>query len=122
MSSLITRAIAIGRTQATKYRPDTYEVIEYTNVADDAGGWVPSGAVVESGGCVLVAGNLRPDERVFADRAEAVIPYALRNMPYNSAIQPEHDVMVGGRTFKVLGVLRNEAANAAVTAICEERL
>jgi hypothetical protein len=31
-------------------------------------------------------------------------------------------VVIGGRTFEILGVLRAEAVNVAVTAVAEERL
>jgi hypothetical protein len=78
--------------------------------------------VVESGGCVLAAGVRMPEERALADQVRATTPYVLRNMPWNTSLIASDTVTVNGRTFEVIGVLRPEAVNVAVTAVCEERL
>lgn len=122
MSGVIATAVAIGRQVAAQYRVDAYQVVRgTTRVADDAGGWVETPAVVEAGTCVLTAGATRPDERAVADRAQSATPYVLRNLPWNTILAASDTVLVAGRTFEVLGVLRAEGVNVAVTAVLEER-
>lgn len=122
MSAVIAQAVAIGRQIAAQYRADTYTLLRASggtgdsSAADDG-----SVATEESGGCVLVAGNLRPAEQIIADQAGSTSPYAARNMPYNSDARATDVLVIGGRRFEILGVLRAEAVNVAVTAICEER-
>lgn len=124
MSGFVRELVAALRPVAAEFRrgADTYEVLTVAPTGDGAGGWTVAEAVAESGECILVAGNLRPEERIFAERLGAVTPYVLRDLPWDTTLASDHIVRVAGRRFAVLGVLRNEAANAAVTAICEERL
>lgn len=121
MSSVISQAVAIGRRVAADYRIDAYQVVRATRTPDNEGGWTEAPAVVESGTAVLTAGATRPDERALADKVQAVTPYVLRNMPYTTTITASDTVTVNGRTFEVIGVLRAEAVNVAVTAVLEER-
>lgn len=110
------RAIAAG------YRFDAYTVLRPTTADDGAGGHEPTYGPVEAGACILTAGATRPDERVIAERSAATSPYVLRNLPHDTLLEASDRVEIGGRTFEVLGVLRTEAANVAVSAVCEERL
>jgi hypothetical protein len=115
--------VATGRTIAAQAREgaDTYQVIRPVRTPDDAGGWTEVPGVVEGGQCFLVAGATRPEEKAIADRAQSTTPYVLRDLPYNTTLTAADTVAIGGRTFQILGVLRNEAVNVAVTAIAEER-
>lgn len=113
--------IAQGRRIAADFRFDTYEVRRTTGVDDGEGGETPTTTTVESGGCVLTAGATRPEERAIADQAGSTTPYVVRNLPYNTALTAEDEVRINGRVFAVLGVLRSEAINVAVTAVLEER-
>jgi hypothetical protein len=110
-----------ARRLAADYRFDTYAVVRTLSTSDSAGGGTDTPGVVESGGCVLTAGATRPDERAIADRAQSSSPYVLRNLPWNTILTARDTVVVSGRTFEVLGVLRTGAVNVAVTAVCEER-
>lgn len=121
MSAVIAQAVAIGRQVAAQYRPDTYEVRRTRVVDDGEGGETPTTTTVESGGCVLTAGAIRPDERAIADAAGSTVPYTVRNLPHNTILTAEDELLINGRTFQVLGVLRAEATNVAVTAVCQER-
>lgn len=113
--------VANARLIAADYRFDSYQIVRGVNTPDDAGGWTTVEGVVESGTCILTAGATRPDERVVADRAQSAAPYVLRNLPHSTILTASDTVVVGGRTFQVLGVLKAEAVNVAVTAVCEER-
>lgn len=113
--------IETARRLAGDYRFDTYQVVRGVRTPDDAGGWNEEPGVVESGGCVLTAGATRPDERAIAERAQSSTPYVLRNLPHNTILAASDTVIVAGRTFEILGVLRTEATNVAVTAVAEER-
>lgn len=121
MSAVIANAVAIGRQVAADYRPDTYEVRRTTGVDDGEGGEVPTTTTVESGGCVLTAGARQPTEQAIADAAGSTVPYIVRNIRYDTVLTAQDDLRINGRVFQVLGVLRNEAARVAVTAVCQER-
>jgi hypothetical protein len=122
MSGVIGQAVAIGRQVTAQYRPDTYQIVRGTvAIPDSAGGYTATPAVVESGGCVLTAGAIRPAEQAIADRAGATVTYTVRNMPHDTTLLASDTLTINGRTFEVLGVLRGEATDVAVTAVCQER-
>lgn len=121
MSAVIAQAVAIGRQVAAQFRVDTYDVIRPARTPDDAGGWTETPGVVESGGCVLTAGATRPDERAIAERSQSASPYVIRNIRHDTILKASDTVKIAGRTFEILGVLRAEGANVAVTAVAEER-
>lgn len=121
--SVISQAVAIGRQVAAQYRPDSYQVVRgASRTPDGEGGWTETPTVVETGTALLTAGATRPQERAIADRTQSTVPYVLRNLPYLTGVQASDTVQVNGRVFEVLGVLRPEAVNVAVTAVIEERL
>lgn len=119
--SVIASAVAIGRQVAAQYRPDTYAVLRTVETDDGEGGSTPDTATVEVGGCVLTAGAIRPDERAIADQAGSTTPYVARNLRHDTLLTARDVIRIGDRDFDVLGVLRPEAVNVAVTAICQER-
>lgn len=122
MSGLIASVVAIGRDIAADYRPDAYQILRTVSTPDDGGGRTEVEAVVEAGGCVLTAGATRPEERAEAARVEATAPIVVRNMPHTTGLVASDTLLVNGtRRLEVLGILRAEAVNVAVTAICEER-
>lgn len=110
-----------GRRIAADFRFDTYEVRRTTGVDDGEGGEVPTTTTIESGGCVLTAGARQPSEQAVADAAGSTVPYIVRNIRYDTVLTAQDDLRINGRVFQVLGVLRNEAARVAVTAVCQER-
>jgi hypothetical protein len=115
---------AIGRGVVAQAREgaDAYQVIRPVRTNDDAGGWTEADSVVESGECFLIPGATRPEEKAIADRAQSTTPYVLRALPFNTILTADDTVRIAGREFSVLGVLRAEAANVAVTAVAEERV
>jgi head-tail adaptor len=122
MSGVIGQAVAIGRQVAAQYRADPYDLTRGTSqVADGEGGYTTTPTVIESGTCILAAGALQPREQAIADQAGATVAYAVRNMPYTSGVQAGDDLMIGGRTFHVLGVPKVEVVRVTITAVCEER-
>jgi hypothetical protein len=71
--------------------------------------------------CRLRTGGLRPDERVVADQAEAVVPYAI-DLPFTMASIASDVIVVNGtRRFDIIGVLKTEGFGVFATAIVEER-
>jgi len=122
VSATIQQAVAIGRRVAAQYRPDTYDLLRASGGSGDSSATDDqSEGVVESGTCILAAGNLRPVEQIIADQAGSTTPYAARNMRYDTIARATDVLSIGGRRFEILGVLRAEAVNVAVTAVCEER-
>lgn len=122
MSAVIAQAVAIGRQVAAQYRPDTYALVRASGGTGDSSGTDDQAeATVEGGGCVLVAGNLRPTEQIIANQVGSTTPYAVRNMPYTTSARAADVLVINSRRFEILGVLRTEAVNVAVTAVCEER-
>jgi hypothetical protein len=112
VSALIDSAIAQARLIAAGYRPDRYEVLRTVATSDGQGGSTTVESVVEAGGCILTAGNLRPEELTIAARSEAQAPYVARNMPHQSGVTARDVVRIAGRRFEVAGVLRTSATSA----------
>lgn len=125
-ATILANAVAIGRRTLADpqigARADTYEVRRTTGVDDGEGGETPTTTTVENGGCLLTAGATRPEERAIADQAGSTTPYVVRNIRYDSILTAQDELRINGRVFQVLGVLRNEAARVAVTAVCQERV
>lgn len=122
-AGVIQQAVAIGRQVAAQYRPDVYSLVRASGGTGDSSGTDDqTEATVEGGACVLIAGALRPTEQTIAEQAGSTTPYAVRNMPYLTIARATDVLVINGRRFEILGVLRTEAVNVAVTAVCEERL
>lgn len=117
----IAQAVAIGRQQAALYRPDAYSVVRQVLASDGAGGETGTPTTEESGYCILTAGARLPTELAIASEAGATVPYVARNLKFDTVVQARDTLVIGGRNFLVLGVLRNEQTRVAVSAVCEER-
>lgn len=121
MTQALAAAVALGRAQAARYRPDRYAVVRATSTPDDAGGGTATEAVVEEGGCLLTAGATRPQERAIADRLGSQAPLVVRNLPWDSGVTAQDTLLINGtRRLNVVGVLRAGALTVALTAVCEE--
>jgi hypothetical protein len=121
VSALIASVVAIGRQVAAEYRSDSMQIRRMVKVSDGAGGSIPTPSIIGTVGCVLTAGATRPDERAEADRAGVTTPYVIRNIPHNTDIKASDEALIGGRTFRIVGVLKAESVNVAITAVAEER-
>lgn len=99
---------------------DSYALVRDTATSDDAGGTTVVEATVESGGCDLTAGLTRPDERDVAARTQAATPYVI-TLPYATAAVASDRLVVAGRTFEILGVLKDGFLGTDARAVCEER-
>lgn len=123
MSSVLDPAtIASLRTLSQQLAtPDTYEVVRETSAPDGAGGTTATESVIESGGCLLVAGARLPDERMMAERLAFGQPYSVRMLPVTTVLTPADVVRVNGRRLQVGGVIKPGAWAMSSTAICEER-
>lgn len=99
---------------------DTYTLQRDTATSGGEGGSDTSEATQESGGCDLTAGLTRPDEREVAARVQATTPYVV-TLPYASSARASDRLVIGGRTFEILGVLKDGFLGTDVRAVCEER-
>jgi hypothetical protein len=71
--------------------------------------------------CRLRSGQLRPEERVIADRVQAVSPYAV-DLPYSLAFVAADVLVINDtRRFEIVGVLLDGNYGVFAVAICEER-
>jgi head-tail adaptor len=98
---------------------DTYALQRDTNTPDDAGGWTTVEATVESGPCDVAMGLSRPDERAVADRARAIAPYVI-TLPYATSATASDRILVAGRTFEIVDVLKDGFLGVDARAVCEE--
>lgn len=65
--------------------------------------------------------NVRPQERVVADQAEAVAPYAI-DLPYGTSVTAQDAITVNTtRRFEVIGVLTDGGYGVFTVAIVEKR-
>ena len=94
--------IAAMRATATASLPETIEVQRATRAADGAGGqavsWSPAGTYP---GRLAPAGG--EDEREFAGRVAGRSLWRI-TLPAEADVRLDDRVVVGGRTFEVLGV------------------
>lgn len=66
-------------------------------------------------------GQIRPDERAFADRIQSVTPYAI-DLPYDADITAKDVIVVNAtRRFDVVGVMKAGDFGIFAVAIAEER-
>lgn len=100
---------------------DTYTLQRDTNTPDDAGGWTAAEDVAESGPCDVTTGVARPDERAVAARVQATAVYVI-SLPYDTIATASDRILVAGRTFEIIDVLRDGFLGTDARAICEERL
>lgn len=99
---------------------DAYALVRDTATSDSEGGTTVIEATVEAGGCDLRAGLTRPDERAVADQTQATTPYVI-TLPYATSAVATDRLMVAGRTFEILGVLKDGFLGTDARAVCEER-
>lgn len=100
---------------------DTYALKQDTRTPDNEGGWTTVEATVESGACELTAGLSKPDERALAgDRITSTTPYVV-SLPYATVADASDRLVIGGRTFEIIGVLKDGFLGMEARAVCEER-
>jgi len=67
------------------------------------------------------SGQMRPDERLVADRLQAIAPYAV-DLPYGTSVTAKDELVVNTtRRFAVIGVLTEGGYGMFTVAIVEER-
>lgn len=98
---------------------DSYALKRDTSTSDSAGGTTTVEATVESGGCDVTAGLSRPDEREVAGRVQASAPYVI-TLPYATSATASDRLLVGGRTFEVIDVLKDGFLGTDARAVCQE--
>jgi len=102
--------------------PDTCDVKRKgTATVDTRGNKTYPETTFATSSCGLRSSLSRPDEKVVADQAEAVAPYAI-DLPYASAVTARDVIVVNGsRRFDVIGVIKEGAFGVFTVAIVEER-
>ena len=95
--------------------------VESVSVTDDAyGGSTSTDAITALVDCQLEERDLRPEERLIADRLGWSVAYAI-TLPYATVVTPHDRLIVNGeRAFEVGGVAKGGASGIDQTAICQE--
>lgn len=99
---------------------DTYVLKHDVNTPDDAGGWTTVEQDDEGGPCDVTTGVARPDERAVAARVQATAVYVI-SLPYATNATASDRLLIAGRTFEIIDVLRDGFLGTDARAICEER-
>lgn len=84
--------------------PETAQLQLRTLTPDGAGGFSESWTTVATVGCRVSPSGSQPQERVFADRAGGVSTWTI-TLPALTAIDLADRLIVGARTFEVVGVI-----------------
>jgi len=84
--------------------PETAQVQRATRVPDGAGGFTETWATVATVPCRLAPSGNEPTERVVAERVTDRKLWTL-TLPAQTALTAKDRVVVGARTFEVVGVL-----------------
>lgn len=102
--------------------PDTCTVRRMVAGAPDSrGNPTATETTLATARCRLRSGQLRPEERVIADRVQAVSPYAV-DLPYSLAFVAADVLVINDtRRFEIVGVLLDGNYGVFAVAICEER-
>lgn len=103
--------------------PDTCAVTRKgTATTDSRGNKTYPDVTASSPRCRLrTGGQLRPNERAFADRIQSVAPYAI-DLPYGTDVTARDVLIVNTtRRFEIVGVLEEGGFGVFTVAIAEER-
>jgi head-tail adaptor len=97
-------SLARCRTVFAKSLAEACTISRNTRVSDGAGGWKDGWATVETTTCNVAPTGNQPQERAIADRLGSVVSYTIA-LPAETAISASDRVVVGSRTFEVVGVI-----------------
>ena len=98
--------------------PDTAQVQRKTLVSDGAGGYTESWSTVATVACRVSPSGRSPEERVIAERLAATSVWTI-TLPALTDVTVADRIVVGARTFEVVGVLaRTEEISRRV--VCTE--
>lgn len=106
------------RREAEASLPDTATVARATTVSDGAGGRTETWATVATTRCRVAPGGNLPAERIVADRVKSTVVWSV-TLPATVDVRATDRVLVGTRTFEVIGVLapRSFGVLARVVAV-----
>ena len=104
--------------------PDECDVVRKSAspMTDSRGNKTYPEVTASSPRCQLrTGGQIRPDERAFADRIQSIAPYAI-DLPYDADITAKDVLVVNDtRRFEVVGVLKAGDFGIFTVSIAEER-
>lgn len=98
--------------------PDTAQVQRRTLTPDNAGGHVETWSTLVTVPCRIAPAGRSPDERVIAERLTTTTLFTV-TLPAFSDVRANDRLVVGSRTFDVLGVLAS-SNELSRRALCEE--
>jgi head-tail adaptor len=98
--------------------PDTAQVQRTTRTSDGMGGTIDTWTTVATVACRVSPSNTTPTEQVVAARVHDRVLWTL-TLPAGTNVRSDDRVLVGSRTFEVLGVLapRSYALATRVVAV-----
>lgn len=115
---LSTEQLTAMREQQEATMQDTCTIGRRTYVTDNMGGQTEVITYAESVVRVAASGNM-PDYSIFAARANESQLWRL-TFPYNTDVRDTDKIVVGARTFEVLGVLAPATYETARVTVCVE--
>jgi len=100
--------------------PDTAQVQRRSLTGDGAGGFTESWSTVATVACRVAPSGQSPQERVIAERLTATSVWTV-TLPALTDVQSADRIVVGTRTFEVIGVLAR-SDELARRVVCTEVL
>ena len=104
MVKLSAADLAAARATLVESLPEIAQVQQATRVPDGAGGFTETWTTVATVPCRLAPSGNEPTERVVAERVTDRKLWTL-TLPAQTALTAKDRVVVGARTFEVVGVL-----------------
>lgn len=112
--------LAVIRGDVLELQPDTAQVQRRTLTPDGAGGHAESWNTVATVACRVAPSGWSPQEQVIAERLTATSIWTI-TLPALTDVQPADRLLVGARTFEVVGVLAR-SEEIARRVVCVEVL
>ncbi len=112
--------LAVIRGDVLELQPDTAQIQRRTLTPDGAGGHAESWNTVATVACRIAPSGLSPQEQVIAERLTATSIWTI-TLPALTDVRPADRLLVGARTFEVVGVLAR-SEEIARRVVCVEVL
>jgi len=101
--------------------PDACTISRFSQVTDGQGGWTDTYATASTTVCRVAAGGLSPQEAAMANKLTSKTVWVV-SLPALTSVLLADRIIVGARTFEVLGLLAPHTWESARRAIAEEIL
>jgi head-tail adaptor len=99
--------------------PDTAQVRRATRVSDGMGGTIDTWTTIATVACRVSPSNTTPTEPAIANQVQDRVLWTL-TLPAGTNVRADDRVVVGSRTFEVLGVLAPRSYELATRVVAVE--